>query len=65
MIWCCKDCKAPKRHPGCHGSCPEYIEEKTAHENEREANFRKREVQRGLLNQREEGVKKANSRKRR
>ena len=27
-IKCCKDCVAPKRYPGCHGICPEYIYEK-------------------------------------
>ena len=27
---CCKDCVPPKRRSGCHGKCPEYIEEKAA-----------------------------------
>ena len=27
-IKCCKDCVAPKRHPGCHGVCPEYLYER-------------------------------------
>lgn len=27
-ISCCNGCVAPKRYPGCHGSCPEYIKEK-------------------------------------
>ena len=27
-INCCKDCIPPKRHPGCHGSCPEYLQER-------------------------------------
>ena len=22
MIWCCKNCVAPKRYPGCHDHCP-------------------------------------------
>ena len=21
---CCRHCVAPKRHPGCHATCPEY-----------------------------------------
>lgn len=25
---CCHQCKAPKRHPGCHDSCPDYIKAK-------------------------------------
>ncbi len=24
----CKDCIAPKRHPGCHSTCPEYLKAK-------------------------------------
>lgn len=35
MISCCKDCVAPKRRPGCHGSCPEYLVEKAEHDKER------------------------------
>ena len=31
-IYCCKGCTAPKRHPGCHGSCPEYIADKAEHD---------------------------------
>ena len=28
VIKCCKDCKPPKRYPGCGGKCKEYQEEK-------------------------------------
>ena len=28
FIECCKDCKPPKRYPGCGGRCPEYQKEK-------------------------------------
>ena len=31
-ILCCKDCVPPKRHPGCHGTCPEYLGEKEAYD---------------------------------
>lgn len=31
-IKCCKDCVAPKRHPGCHATCKEYIDEKAQYE---------------------------------
>lgn len=27
-ITCCMECKPPKRHPGCHGSCEQYIAER-------------------------------------
>lgn len=32
MIKCCRNCVAPKRHVGCHGTCKEYLEEKAAWE---------------------------------
>ena len=35
MIWCCKDCVAPKRYPGCHDHCPEYLVQKEKHDKER------------------------------
>lgn len=28
MNRCCKYCFPPKRHLGCHSTCPEYLEEK-------------------------------------
>ena len=35
-INCCNGCVAPKRYPGCHDHCEEYIREKEAH-NQRKA----------------------------
>ena len=34
---CCRYCKAPKRYPGCHSECPEYIERKKLWEEYKEA----------------------------
>ena len=28
MQYSCKWCKPPKRHPGCHSTCSEYLSEK-------------------------------------
>lgn len=28
----CRDCKPPKRHPGCHGECEAYLAEKAAND---------------------------------
>lgn len=39
-IFCCKGCVAPKRQPGCHGQCPEYIAQKAAYE-KRKAEYNK------------------------
>ena len=32
MIYCCYGCVAPKRYPGCHGVCREYLEQKEEHD---------------------------------
>ena len=29
---CCKGCVAPKRHVGCHATCPEYVKENAQNE---------------------------------
>lgn len=28
IILCCKACRPPRRHRGCHMDCPAYLEEK-------------------------------------
>ena len=58
-IWCCNGCVAPKRHTGCHGHCPEYIEEKAVHDKQMEAERKKREISNELTAQRTAGVTKA------
>lgn len=40
-IRCCTNCVPPKRHSGCHGTCPEYTKEKAEHEAERESYIKK------------------------
>lgn len=31
---CCRHCTAPKRHAGCHSSCPEYLASSAAWQEE-------------------------------
>ena len=31
-ISCCYGCEKPKRHVGCHSTCPEYLEQHKANE---------------------------------
>jgi len=26
-VYCCRYCVAPKRHPGCHSTCEEYLKQ--------------------------------------
>ena len=63
MIKCCKGCIAPKRHPGCHDHCPEYIEEKEQHEKEKALMRQKDAVNHGLCQQTFYVVNRANKRR--
>jgi hypothetical protein len=58
-IYCCKGCVAPKRYPGCHAVCPEYIAEKAKHDEEQAAIRKKKETQDGLNSMVFVGVEKA------
>ena len=55
----CKGCVAPKRYPGCHGSCPEYIATKEEHERLKEIHDRERMITMGICGDRGEKVYKA------
>lgn len=64
-IKCCKDCVAPKRHPGCHGVRPEYIHEKELWEEEKKVIREEHRRFSELYEQRSERVRKALRHKRR
>ena len=59
VIKCCKDCVAPKRHPGCHGACQEYLAEKAEHDRLKTAYDRERKIESAIMGQRYERVEKA------
>ena len=40
MITSCKGCVAPKRYPGCHAVCPEYLKEKAEYESRKAEYYR-------------------------
>ena len=50
-IYSCMGCVAPKRHPGCHGHCPEYLAEKTKHDELRVAEYKRKRIEYGLTAQ--------------
>lgn len=58
-IKCCNGCVAPKRHTGCHGHCPEHIEEKAVHDEQMEAERKRKAISHGITAQRTAGVTKA------
>ena len=51
MIFSCKGCVAPKRYPGCHAVCPEYIAQKEKHEKEKAIIDQKKRIENGLNSQ--------------
>lgn len=50
-IKCCRYCVAPKRHPGCHDHCSEYLEEKAEHDEQKAADDKRRYIEYGLNSQ--------------
>ena len=58
-IFSCKGCVAPKRHPGCHGTCPEYLAEKAEHDRLKEIYDRERKLSQSIVGERYEKVLKA------
>ena len=63
-INCCRYCVAPKRHPGCHSRCSEYIAEKAKHDEEKAAVDKKKLIEQGLSSQYASGVLKSIKNKR-
>lgn len=58
-IECCRGCKAPKRHPGCHDHCLEYIKQRAAYDAKKAEADRKRSIAGGLTAQVLRRVKRA------
>lgn len=50
-ISCCRYCVAPKRHPGCHAHCPEYIAEKAEHDAEKAERDKRKRIEYNLDSQ--------------
>ena len=47
-IYSCMGCVAPKRHPGCHGHCPEYLAQKANHDKLKDEMEKAKNIERGL-----------------
>jgi hypothetical protein len=58
-VKCCRGCVAPKRYPGCHDHCPEYIADKAEHERLKAIHDREREVNNGIYANRSRKVYRA------
>lgn len=59
IIKCCHHCVAPKRHPGCHDHCPEYIEQRALYDERKAIEDEKRQIGISCYQQRDAAVRKA------
>ena len=57
-ITCCNNCVAPKRYPGCHGTCPEYLEQRAKYDEVKEIERKWKEVRGGLIAQQDKSYHK-------
>ena len=55
----CKECKPPKRYPGCHDHCQEYLAQKAEHDKCKAEEYKKRQTSYGLTIERTAAVAKA------
>lgn len=55
----CRYCTAPKRHPGCHSACPEYLKEKAEYDERKEQFDKEKAVAHAIYHQRSLAVNKA------
>ena len=56
---CCRDCVAPKRHPGCHGHCPEYEAARGEYDKRKALIDREKDISIGIHTERSKKVEKA------
>lgn len=56
---CCIPCTKPKRHPGCHGHCPDYLAEKAKYDKRKAQHNQERGIDIGLYQQRCDAVGRA------
>lgn len=63
MTYCCYGCVPPKREPGCHSTCPEYLADKAEHDRLKAKHDRERDISMAIYDSR--GVKVAKAMKNR
>ena len=63
-IKCCHGCMAPKRYPGCHGTCPEYLKEKAEYDAKMAEDYKRRKLNQDLNEQRYRAITKLTKSKR-
>lgn len=56
---CCRHCVPPKRYPGCHDHCPDYIEERAEFDELKAIEEKKKAVRQSIYNQKSRAVTRA------
>ena len=57
-IKCCFGCVPPKRHRACWDTCPDYIKEKAEEDKKKEAERKRRDLNRAIHQQTEQRIRK-------
>lgn len=55
----CYGCIPPRRHPGCHATCPDYEKDDAEHQERKAAENKRKKILYGLTGQRTSAVAKA------
>ena len=55
----CKNCVAPKRHPGCHDTCPEYKQDREQYGAKKAEFDKKKKAYDDIYAQREKHIRRA------
>lgn len=59
MTFCCYGCVPPKREPGCHSTCPEYLKQKAEHDALKAKADEQRRINQSIYYSRGDKVEKA------
>lgn len=59
MTYCCYGCVPPKREPGCHSTCPEYLKQKAEHDALKAKADEQRRINQSIYYSRGDKVEKA------
>lgn len=63
MFESCKSCVPPKRKPGCHDKCPDYIKDKKEHDEFKKKIWEKKKIEKELSEYKKEAVNKERTKK--
>ena len=63
MIFSCKGCVPPKRYPGCHAYCAEYLADKARHDALKAEEYKRQDLVGAICGRQSERIYKAMKRR--